>query len=76
MTYDNTPPGYIRPIYYFGTVNVPITANGHVNFSSTSKVLSKVRLTVTNKITSYTFENKVSTSPSNYTYTVGVGPII
>ena len=63
-------------MYYFGTVNVPITANGYVNFSSTSKVLSKVRLTVTNKITSYTSESNVSTTSSNYAYTVGVGTIV
>lgn len=76
ITYDNIPPGNSKDIYYFGTANVTITANGYVNFSSTSKVLSKVRLTVTNKITSYTSESNVSTTSSNYTYTVGVGTIL
>ena len=76
ITYDNIPPGNSNDIYYFGTVNVTITANGYVNFSSTSKVLSKVRLTVTNKITSYTSESNVSTTSSNYAYIVGVGTIV
>ena len=76
ITYDNIPPGDSKRIYYFGAVNVTITAHGYVNFSSTSKVLSKVRLTVTNKITSYTSEDNVGTTSSNYIYTVGVGTIV
>ena len=76
ITYDNIPTGNRGYTYYFGTVDASITAHGHVNFSSTSKVLSKVRLTVTNKITSYTYISQVSTTSSNYTYTVGVSNIV
>ena len=75
ITYDNITAG-TSFTYYFGTAGVAITVNGYVNFSSTSKVLSKVRLTVTNKITSYTSASNVSTTSSNYTYTVGVGTIV
>ena len=76
ITYDNIPPGNRELIYYFGTVNVTIKVHGYVNFSSTSKVLSRVRLTVTNKITSYTSASNVSTTSSNYTYIVRVGSIV
>ena len=76
ITYDDIPTGYRHNTYYFGNVNVPIIATGDVNFSSTSKVLFEVRLTVTNKITSYTSESDVGTTSSNYIYGVGIGNMV